>query len=214
MRETTWIIDSKSGALTVEGLQQSELAQLATDLLAPGKHVNCARPVNIEPLRLSSAQAMNDEPSLRVFRIYHNSVVEGPGRRSVVQLSGCEKRCPGCIAVETWPLGSGVEMSVSEVVKATLDPGGAPRDGVTVLGGEPFLQPEGLLSLVTALKAHGQHITLYSGYMLEELLSRHDPVISQILDLADILIDGPFVKELSGDAGEWRGSTNQRIIYK
>jgi anaerobic ribonucleoside-triphosphate reductase activating protein len=214
MRETTWIIDSKSGALTVEGLQQSELAQLAADLLAPGKHVNCARPVNIEPLRLSSAQAMNDEPSLRVFRIYHNSVVEGPGRRSVVQLSGCEKRCPGCIAVETWPLGSGVEMSVSEVVKATLDPGGAPRDGVTVLGGEPFLQPEGLLSLVTALKAHGQHVTLYSGYMLEELLSRHDPVISQILDLADILIDGPFVKELSSDAGEWRGSTNQRIIYK
>jgi anaerobic ribonucleoside-triphosphate reductase activating protein len=133
---------------------------------------------------------------------------------SDAQLSGCEKRCPGCIAVETWPLGSGVEMSVSEVVKATLDPGGAPRDGVTVLGGEPFLQPEGLLSLVTALKAHGQHVTLYSGYTLEELLSRQDPVISQILDLADILIDGPFVKELSGDAGEWRGSTNQRIIYK
>ena len=100
-------------------------------------------------------------------------------------------------------MGSGVEMPVSEVVKATLDPGGAPRDGVTVLGGEPFLQPEGLLSLVTALKAHCQHVTLYSGYMLEELLSRHDPVISKILDLADILIDGPFVKELSGDAGEW-----------
>ena len=214
MRETTWIIDAQSGALTVEGLKQSELAQLATDLLAPGKQVNCARPINIEPLRLSSAYAADDEPSLRVFRIYHNSVVEGPGRRSVVQLSGCEKRCPGCIAVETWPLGSGVEMSVSEVVKATLDPGGAPRDGVTVLGGEPFLQPEGLLSLVMRLKTHGQHVTLYSGYTLEELLSRQDPVISQIFGLADILIDGPFVKELSGDAGEWRGSTNQRIIYK
>src|SRR5262249_49250546 len=190
------------------------LIGLADDLLQPGKQVNCARPINIEPLKGSSTRIVEEEATVRVFRIYHNSVVEGPGRRSVVQLSGCEKRCPGCIAVETWPLGSGVEMSVSEVVKATLDPGGAPRDGVTVLGGEPFLQPEGLLSLVTALKAHGQHVTLYSGYMLEELLSRQDPVISQILDLADILIDGPFVKELSGDAGEWRGSTNQRIIYK
>jgi len=213
MRETTWIIDSKSGALTVEGLQQSELAQLAADLLAPGKQVNCARPINIEPLRLSSDQAMNGEPSLRVFRIYHNSVVEGPGRRSVVQLSGCEKRCPGCIAVETWPLGSGAEMPVSEVIKVTLDPRGAPRDGVTVLGGEPFLQPEGLLSLVTALKAHGQHVTLYSGYTLEELHSISDPLIAQTLDLADILIDGPFVKEFSDGAGEWRGSTNQRIIH-
>ncbi len=117
MRETTWIIDAQSGALTVEALQQSELAQLANDLLSPGKQVNCARPINIEPLRLSSASASNDEPSLRVFRIYHNSVVEGPGRRSVAQLSGCEKHCPGCFAVETWPLGSGVEMSVSEVVQ-------------------------------------------------------------------------------------------------
>jgi anaerobic ribonucleoside-triphosphate reductase activating protein len=214
MPETTWIIDEKSGELTVEGLRRSELIGLADDLLPPGKQVNCARPIDIEPLRGSSTGAVKEGVRLRVFRIYHNSVVEGPGRRSVIQLSGCEKRCSGCIAVETWPLGSGVEMSVSEVVKATLDPAGAPRDGVTVLGGEPFLQPEGLLSLVAALKSHGQHVTLYSGYTLEELLSRQDPVIAQTLDLADILIDGPFVKELSGDAGEWRGSTNQRIIYK
>jgi anaerobic ribonucleoside-triphosphate reductase activating protein len=110
-------------------------------------------------------------------------------------------------------LRSGVEMSVNEVVDAALDPRGAPRDGVTVLGGEPFLQPEGLLSLLAALKARGQHVTLYSGYTLEELLSRSDPVIAQILDLADILIDGPFVKELSDNAGEYRGSTNQRIIF-
>jgi anaerobic ribonucleoside-triphosphate reductase activating protein len=208
----TWIIDAQSGELTVEGLQQQELAQLADDLLPPGKQVNCARPINIEPLRLSSAQAVNDEPSLRVFRIYHNSVVEGPGRRSVAQLSGCDRLCAGCFAVETWPLDSGAEMKVREVVERVLDPVGEPRDGVTVLGGEPFLQPVGLLSFVTALKAHGQHVTLYSGYTLEELLSRSDTVIAQILGLADILIDGPFVKELSGNAGEWRGSTNQRII--
>jgi anaerobic ribonucleoside-triphosphate reductase activating protein len=215
MPETTWIIDAQSGALTVEGLQRSELIGLAAeDLLPPGKQVNCARPINIEPLRNSSARNSTGEPMLRVYRIYHNSVIEGPGRRSVAQLSGCEKGCSGCIAIETWPLGSGVEMSISEVVKATLDPAGAPRDGVTVLGGEPFLQTEGLLSLVAALKSHGQHVTLYSGYTLEELLSRPDPLIPQILDLSDILIDGPFVKELSGAAGEWRGSTNQRIIYK
>jgi anaerobic ribonucleoside-triphosphate reductase activating protein len=213
MGEMTWIIDAQSGDLTVEGLQQSELARSAADFLPAGKQVNCARPINIEPLRRSSNRTAETGSTIRVFRIYHNSVVEGPGRRSVVQFSGCEKRCPACFAVETWPLNGGVEMTVSEVVEAVLAPEGAPRDGVTVLGGEPFLQPEGLLALMTALKVRNQHITLYSGYKLEELLSRSDLAINQVLNLADILIDGPFIKELSENAGEYRGSTNQRILY-
>jgi hypothetical protein len=33
MRETRWLIYAQSGALTVEGLQQAELAQPATDFL-------------------------------------------------------------------------------------------------------------------------------------------------------------------------------------
>jgi anaerobic ribonucleoside-triphosphate reductase activating protein len=104
-------------------------------------------------------------------------------------------------------------MAVSEVVEAVLSMEGEPRDGVTVLGGEPFLQPEGLLALVTVLKSRDQHIMLYSGYTLEELHSLYNPHIVSILKHTDILIDGPFIKELSDNDGEWRGSTNQRIIY-
>jgi anaerobic ribonucleoside-triphosphate reductase activating protein len=104
-------------------------------------------------------------------------------------------------------------MEVREIVERVLDPIGEPRDGVTVLGGEPFLQLDGLLALMKALKQRGQHVTLYTGYTLEELTSRRDARINDILAGADILIDGPFVKELSEDAGEWRGSTNQVITY-
>ena len=64
-----------------------------------------------------------------------------------------------------------------------------------------------------ALKRCGRHVTLYSGYTFEELISRHDARIAEILAGADILIDGPFAKELSENAGEWRGSTNQAVIY-
>src|SRR5262245_28228901 len=96
MKETTWIIDSLSGELTVEGLQQAELIRLAADFLPSGKSVNCARPINAQPLRNSSTYISDGELSLRVFRIYHNSVVEGPGRRSVLQTVGCNLRCPGC----------------------------------------------------------------------------------------------------------------------
>jgi anaerobic ribonucleoside-triphosphate reductase activating protein len=213
MRETTWIIDPHTGALTVEGVSRAELKTLAEDLLPSGKQVNCARPIDVKPFIPSPTIIKSSEPSLRIFRIYHGSVVEGPGRRSVAQLSGCDRRCIACFAVETWQLESGVGMEVREVVERVLDPIGEPRDGVTVLGGEPFLQPDGLLALMNALKLHGQHVTLYTGYTLEELTSRRDARVNEILALTDILIDGPFVKELSENAGEWRGSTNQVITY-
>lgn len=214
MRVTTWIIDIHSGDLTVEGLRESELKELAADILPSGASVNCARPINIEPLRLSSPHPADGEPSLRVFRIYHNSVVEGPGRRSVLQTAGCLLRCIGCHAIETHPMDSGVEMNVAEIVERLLAPEGEPRDGVTILGGEPFLQPGGLLALMRSLKQRDQHITLYTGYTLDDLTSRNDQTISQILEFTDILIDGPFVKELSDNVGEYIGSTNQRVIRR
>jgi len=104
-------------------------------------------------------------------------------------------------------------MSVSETVKLQLDPAGSPRDGVTVLGGEPFLQHENLPALLRELKESGLHITLYSGYTLEELRARSERSVHETLALADILIDGRFVAAESAGAGEWRGSRNQRIIY-
>jgi len=104
-------------------------------------------------------------------------------------------------------------MNISEIVEQLLAPEGEPRDGVTILGGEPFLQQNGLLALLQMLKQRSQHITLYTGHTLEQLNARPETVFKQILELTDILIDGPFVKELSGNAGEWRGSTNQRIIH-
>lgn len=215
MREITWLIDQATGALTVEGWSNAELAQLAGDLLPPSTPVNCARPLNAAPLTLSRAQhppPAKGAAQLRVYRLYHGSLVDGPGRRSVVQVAGCDRSCPGCYVPATHdPLG-GVAMSVRAVVAQVLAPVGAPRDGVTVLGGEPFLQPEGLAALLQALKLRGQHITVYSGYTLEELRTRPEAAVHEALRHIDLLIDGPFVAALAHNAGEWRGSTNQRFL--
>ncbi len=213
MKETTWIIDEATGELTVEGLSERELASIASDLLSAPVHVNCARPVNAPPPITTRTAAAHDEPILRINRVYHGSVVEGPGRRSVAQLQGCVKKCAGCFVEETHSLNGGVALSISEVVELLLDPVGQPRDGVTILGGEPFMQPDGLAALLHELKCRRQHITLYSGYTLEELRARTEPSVHAALALADILIDGAFVAAQSRNAGEWRGSTNQRIIY-
>jgi anaerobic ribonucleoside-triphosphate reductase activating protein len=213
MKETTWIIDAATGALTVEGMSESKLARVAGDLLSAPSHINCARPAGVPPARNGRTRVECDEPHLRVHRIYHGSVVEGPGRRSVVQLMGCTLRCPGCHTPETHRTDGGVLMSVGEVVDLLLDAEGLPRDGVTVLGGEPFLQHENLSPLLSELKGRGEHVTLYSGYTLEELRARPEPSVREALALCDILIDGRFVAALAQNAGEWRGSTNQRVIY-
>jgi len=213
-KETTWIIDHATGALTVEGLTERELQSIAADLLPEAAHVNCARPINAPPVQMgSTATAVAEEDSLYVFRVYHGSVVEGPGRRSVAQLSGCPILCKGCSVPQTHRLDAGTLLSISEVMRLVLDPVGEPRDGVTVLGGEPFMQPDGLAALLCELKSRNQHITLYSGYTIEELRARPEASVHEALSLADILIEGRFVAAQSHGAGEWRGSTNQRIIH-
>lgn len=213
MPQTTWIIDPITGALTVEGLSQSLLAKLTTEFLPQSQAVNCARPLNASSINSLPITPTKAERSLRVYRIYHHSVVEGPGRRSVLQTAGCERRCPGCYVPETHDPNGGVELTIAEIAIKLLAEEGAPRDGITILGGEPFLQPAGLLALLRLLKAQGQHLVVYTGFTLEELAQRNDSRIAPILALTDILIDGPFVKELTDKAGEWRGSTNQRILH-
>ena len=104
-------------------------------------------------------------------------------------------------------------MGIVEVADLLLEAEGSPRDGVTIIGGEPFLQHENLRLLLRELKGRGQHVTLYSGYTLEELRARPERSVRESLTLTDILIDGRFVASLAQGAGEWRGSTNQRVIY-
>ena len=216
-REVTWIIDKVSGELTVEGLKPREVAELAGDLLPAHEAVNCARPINVPPVTSGrKAVTAGAEELLFVFRVYHNSVVEGPGRRSVIQFSGCDlsPKCKGCFVPETHDIMGGIKMGVGEVIRLALDPAGAPRDGVTILGGEPFMQPAGLAALMRRLKREGQHLTLYTGYTVEDLSARCDPMVDEALALADLIIDGPFVAEQADGAGEWRGSLNQRIIQR
>ncbi len=106
----------------------------------------------------------------------------------------------------------GVLLDVDCVVTALLDPVGEPRDGITILGGEPFYQPVGLLALLKELKARGLHTVVYTGYTLQALALRPEPEVVHILDLTDLLIDGPFIAALASGTGEWRGSRNQRLI--
>lgn len=180
-RLLTWIIDRHTGQLTVEGLDAAEAAAVVGNLLPAPRAVNCARPLEAPPPPAPGPTRDPVQPTLQVVRLYHGSVVEGPGRRSVAQLAGCVHGCPRCYAADTHPLDAGVALPVAAVVAALLDPGGAPRDGVTVLGGEPLLQPVALATLLRALKAAGQHVTLYTGHTLRALARGPEPAVAAIL---------------------------------
>src|SRR5947209_7701482 len=127
MPELVWIVDPATGDLVVEGLGTQEAAALAGDLLPFPNTVNCAQPLATVPL---PASCESSGPTLRVTALWHGSVVEGPGRRSVLQVQGCPLRCSAlCFVPRTHALDAGAILPVDVLVEALLDPIGEPRDG-------------------------------------------------------------------------------------
>jgi anaerobic ribonucleoside-triphosphate reductase activating protein len=110
--------------------------------------------------------------NLRVHSLMETSRVNGPGRRAVVWLQGCSLRCPGCWNPETHGRAGGVEMNVIalvEWVRSLL--ANEVVTGVTISGGEPLEQPEGLAVFAEGVRELCPHISLglFSGYTEREL---------------------------------------------
>ena len=72
-------------------------------------------------------------------------------------------------------------------------------------------QPEGFAELARAIRQRTQKtIWCYTGFTFEQLL--HNPRQRALLELIDVLVDGPFVRSLRDETLCFRGSRNQRII--
>ncbi|PKM78914.1 MAG: anaerobic ribonucleoside-triphosphate reductase activating protein, partial [Firmicutes bacterium HGW-Firmicutes-13] len=82
------------------------------------------------------------------------------------------------------------------------------HNGVTFSGGEPLAQPEALLKVISHIKEKRPDIDIwvYTGFSFEEVINL------PVLNLIDILVDGPFVMEKRDLSLAFRGSSNQRII--
>jgi anaerobic ribonucleoside-triphosphate reductase activating protein len=136
MSEFTWILDSYTGDLLVEGISTEEMTPPVGDLLLPGRALFCAAPLALLHLPPASPEEIARSSCIRIAGYYHHSLIEGPGRRSTVKMQGCTTACRGCIARETWDRHGGYLVPVERLADALLDPS-VPRDGVTILGGEP-----------------------------------------------------------------------------
>ena len=54
---------------------------------------------------------------MKIIKITHSSSVDGEGIRSVIWFAGCGHSCKGCHNPETWNIHSGVEMTISEIIR-------------------------------------------------------------------------------------------------
>ena len=84
--------------------------------------------------------------------------------------------------------------------------------GLTLSGGEPFLQPGALLPLARAAHARGLDGWSYTGFTLEELRAQGDTDVDALLEELDVLVDGDYREELRDLTLHFRGSRNQRVI--
>lgn len=209
----TLVTDLARGGTVAGGLPASR-ARRELPILGRGEALGCGLPRDAPPL--AAPRLAHAAPVVRVHCIYHGSLVDGPGRRSVLQVQGCTRACVGCHAWATHDPDGGQPWDAESVAEALLDDGGGPRDGVTLLGGEPSEQAPGVLAVARALRRREPrlHLALYSGYTLEELIARSDAAVRELLAAVDLLVDSPYVAALADDAGEWRGSRNQRLLVR
>ncbi len=148
---------------------------------------------------------------LRVHRFLARTQVEGPGERACIWVQGCPLRCPGCAVPAAWSRRGGEVVGVDELAQRILD--GPVVEGVTFVGGEPFAQAASLAALGTRLRGEGLSVVTFTGYTLEELQNDPSNGVAELLEVTDLLIDGPYRRDLADLSRPWVGSSNQRYHF-
>jgi anaerobic ribonucleoside-triphosphate reductase activating protein len=139
---------------------------------------------------------------------------EGPGQRMAIWFQGCPLRCPGCCNPEMLPFEGGRKVALESLCQRMADARHEQGiEGITLLGGEPFAHAEAGATLAEFAHASGLSVMIFSGYTLEDLQARREPPIEALLSATDILVDGPYLRELPDHSRRWIGSTNQRIHF-
>lgn len=140
--------------------------------------------------------------------------VDGEGVRCSLYVSGCRFACPGCYnaAAQNFHYGQPYTEELQEQILSDL--GQSYVQGLTLLGGEPFVNTQVCLQLVDALHerfGHTKDIWSWTGYTWEELM-QETPDKLELLSKIDILVDGRFLLAKKDLTLQFRGSSNQRII--
>lgn len=147
---------------------------------------------------------------INVHQFIAQSTENGPGLRAVLWVQGCTLHCPGCFNPDTHSLEPRRLMAVKDVAAALRATPGI--EGLTISGGEPFLQAAALAVLGRWLRRRDLGLVVFSGYTLTQLHQAKCPDWEALLATIDLLIAGPFLQTLACDL-PLRGSSNQTLHY-
>jgi anaerobic ribonucleoside-triphosphate reductase activating protein len=134
----------------------------------------------------------------------------GPGSRFALWVQGCMQHCDDCIASALQDPQGGTLLAVDALVSLILETPGI--EGITISGGEPFLQAKQLGNVLHRVREERPSlgVIVYTGYLYEDL--REDDTAQALLNETDLLIDGSYQPALDDGRG-MRGSSNQRLLH-
>lgn len=142
--------------------------------------------------------------NLKLYMTSPSTEVLGPHKRYVLWVQGCNKRCKGCISPDSWDINGGYEQDIQELAEEIINTPGI--EGITISGGEPFLQQTALYEMISKVREHKDvGVIIYTGMKYSEIEN------TALAHSADLIIDGEYVEELN-DNKSLRGSSNQNVI--
>ena len=150
---------------------------------------------------------------MRFHNITYPDVNNGDGCRVTLWVAGCTHHCKGCHNPQTWSFKSGKEFT-EDIKNKLYNVLKLPYiKGITLSGGDPLDSFDDIFELVKDIKNsfNDKDIWLFSGYTLEDIQNSEKNIM---LEYIDVLVDGEFKEELKDLSLKFRGSSNQRILYK
>jgi len=146
------------------------------------------------------------------YDVQNDSIVDGPGIRTVIWTQGCSHNCKGCHNPETHSFDAGKIVNIETVKKEIKKY--SYNDGITFSGGDPMFQVEACLELAKYAKSLGQNVWCYTGFTFEQLLKmcETNKVYLEFLREIDTLVDGKFELKNRNLSLLYKGSTNQRVL--
>lgn len=149
---------------------------------------------------------------VKIHNIILHTKVLGPETRTAIWFQGCNKNCKGCMSQSTRNINGGKTVDVDKLCESFLKLDDI--EGITLSGGEVFLQIDALHELLKIVRAQSDlGVIIYTGFYIDELRKMDNPKVNEILDsLADIIIDGPYIEELN-DGKSLKGSSNQNVNF-